>query len=147
MAFSRRNHEKQVRLTVFDNEPIARLAEQRLRQAGIPSFIRSLRGGPGLWGSAYNLPHDIYVYASDVDQARQLLELAPSSPEDEVVERGQARDGPEDMARDRRGAAGNPGLGPGGLAVQPRRLRRLSRGDLPVFQPVSTSRQPVSPRR
>ena len=87
MAFSRRNREKQVRLTVFDNEPIARLAEQRLRQAGIPCVIRSLRGGPGLWGSAYNLPHDLYVYASDEDQARQLLELSPSGAEDERIER------------------------------------------------------------
>ena len=90
MHFSQRNREKQVRLTVFDNEPIARLAEQRLRQAGIPCFIRSLRGGPGLWGSAYNLPHDVYVYASDEDQARQLLELAPRGPEDELVEGRQA---------------------------------------------------------
>ncbi len=87
MAFSSRNREKQVRLTVFDNEPIARLAEQRLRQAGIPCVIRSLRGGPGLWGSAYNLPHDLYVYVSDEYQARQLLELAPRGLEDEPVER------------------------------------------------------------
>ncbi len=73
--FSRRD--KQVRLTMFDNEPMARLAEQRLRQQGIPCLIRSLRGGPGLWGSAYNLPHDLYVYESDETEAREVLELAP----------------------------------------------------------------------
>ncbi len=73
--FSRRD--KQVRLTMFDNEPMARLAEQRLRQPGLPCLIRSLRGGPGLWGSAYNLPHDLYVYESDETEAREVLELAP----------------------------------------------------------------------
>ena len=70
MASSSRHREKQVRLTGFDNEPMARLAEQRLRQIDIPCFIRCLRGGPGLWGSAYNLPHDLFVYESDEPQAR-----------------------------------------------------------------------------
>jgi hypothetical protein len=69
--------EKQVRLTLFDNEPMARLAEQRLRQAGIRCVIRSLRGGPGLWGSAYNLPHDLCVFESDQIQAREVLDLEP----------------------------------------------------------------------
>ena len=87
MAKFTRGQEKQVRLTVFDNEPMARLAEQRLRQQGIPSIIRSLRGGPGLWGSAYNLPHDLYVFESDETAAREVLELAPpqdSEGEDQV---------------------------------------------------------------
>ena len=78
-----RQEEKQVRLTVFDNEPMARLAEQRLRQMGIPCLIRSLRGGPGLWGSAYNLPHDLYVFLSDEDAARDVLELVPPEPGEE----------------------------------------------------------------
>ncbi len=80
MAFSNRRRERQVRLTVFNNEPMARLAEQRLRQMDIPCFIRCLRGGPGLWGSAYNLPHDLFVYESDEPQAREVLELAPREP-------------------------------------------------------------------
>ena len=75
MAFTDREGRKQVRLAGFDNEPMARLTEQRLWQSGIPCVTRSMRGGPGLWGSAYNLPHDIYVYESDVTQARELLEL------------------------------------------------------------------------
>ena len=75
----RGRREKQVRLTVFDNEPMARLAEQRLRQAGIRCVIRSLRGGPGLWGSAYNLPHDLCVYESDQMPAREVLDLGPRS--------------------------------------------------------------------
>ena len=75
MSFTDRDRRKQVRLTGFDNEPMARLAEQRLWQSGIPCITRSMRGGPGLWGSAYNLPHDIYVYEPDLARARELLEL------------------------------------------------------------------------
>ena len=89
MAFSRPHRDKQVRLTVFDNEPLARLAEQRLRQAGIPCLIRCLRGGPGLWGSAYNLPHDLYVYASDETPAREVLDLTS-----EGLEQGESQDSP-----------------------------------------------------
>ena len=77
MGYHSRREEKQVRLTVFDNEPMARLAEQRLREVGIPSVTRSLRGGPGIWGSAYNLPHDLYVHESDEMRAREVLELTP----------------------------------------------------------------------
>ncbi len=92
MAFSNRRRERQVRLTVFNNEPLARLAEQRLKQMGIPCFIRCLRGGPGLWGSAYNLPHDLFVYESDEPQAREVLELAPREPlaSEEQVHRQEA---------------------------------------------------------
>jgi len=75
MAFNDKDGRKQVRLTGFDNEPMARLAEQRLWQSGIPCITRSLRGGPGLWGSAYNLPHDVYVYEADLANARELLDL------------------------------------------------------------------------
>ena len=72
---NRDNRRKQVRLTVFDNEPMARLAEQRLWQSDIPCMIRSLRGGPGLWGSSYNLPHDLYVFETDRARAGEVLEL------------------------------------------------------------------------
>ena len=76
-ARDRRRGGKQVRLAVFNNEPMVRLAEQRLQQAGIPCMSRCLRGGPGLWGSAYNLPHDLFGYEADESQAREVLELAP----------------------------------------------------------------------
>ncbi len=72
---NRNNRRKQVRLAVFDNEPMARLAEQRLWQSDIPCMIRSLRGGPGLWGSSYNLPHDLYVYETDRVRAGEVLDL------------------------------------------------------------------------
>jgi hypothetical protein len=90
-----RSREKQVSLTIFDNEPLARLAEQRLRQEGIPCLIRSLQGGPGLWGSAYNLPHAIYVYESDEMRAREVLDLIPL----ELVERERAAAGPRRQPR------------------------------------------------
>ena len=67
--------QKQVQLTVFNNEPEARMAEQRLFQEGIPCVTKSLGGGPGLWGTAYTLPHGVYVYEEDAAQARELLGL------------------------------------------------------------------------
>jgi hypothetical protein len=76
MAFSRHSG-KQVRLAVFDNEPMARLAEQRLHQEGIPCFLRSLGVGPGATGSAYYLPHALYVHQADEMLAREVLGLAP----------------------------------------------------------------------
>ena len=68
---------KQVRLRVYDNEPTARMAEQRLQLEGIPCLVRSLRGGPGLWGTAYNLPHDLLVYEGDEARARDILKIVP----------------------------------------------------------------------
>ena len=68
---------KQVRLRVYDNEPTARMAEQRLQLEGIPCLVRSLRGGPGLWGTANNLPHDLLVYEGDEARARDILKIVP----------------------------------------------------------------------
>lgn len=79
----RRERLKQVSLTVFDNEPTARMAEQRLQEEGIPCLVRSLRGGPGLWGSAYNLPHDLLVNEDDEMRARDILDFPPK----EIMER------------------------------------------------------------
>ncbi len=80
---------KQVSLRVFDNEPTARMAEQRLQLEGIPCLVRSLRGGPGLWGTAYNLPHDLLVYEGDETRAREVLEYVPQ----EILEREQEQEG------------------------------------------------------
>ena len=94
-ARSRRRGDRQVRLAIFNNEPMVRLAEQRLQQAGIPCLSRALRGGPGLWGSAYNLPHDLYVYQEDEMQAREVLDLAPREIEErEAQERPSSGQGP-----------------------------------------------------
>ena len=83
---------KQISLTVFYNEPTARLAEQRLQANDIPCLVRSLQGGPGLWGSAYNLPHDLLVYEQDEMEAREILDLVPL----EITEReGPTQDRPQ----------------------------------------------------
>ncbi len=73
----------QVRVTVFENEPLALLAQQRLSQEGILCVVRSLGAGPGGWGVATNLPHAIYVKATDEMRARQILDLTPR----EIAER------------------------------------------------------------
>ena len=69
---------EQVRLTVLENEPLARLAEQRLQLESIPCLVRSLGAGPGGWGAATNLPHAIYVKSNDEMHARQVLDLSPA---------------------------------------------------------------------
>ena len=51
---------------------MAKLAEQVLKGEEIPCFIRPLRGGSGLWGSAFNLSHDILVYEQDVERALEI---------------------------------------------------------------------------
>ena len=68
---------KQVSLRVYDNEPKVRMAEQRLQLEGIPCLVRSLGGGPGLWGTAYNLPHDLLVYEGDESRAWDILKIVP----------------------------------------------------------------------
>lgn len=66
---------KQVMLHVYENEPTARMAEQRLFSEGVPAMTRSLGAGPGLWGTAYNLPHGLYVFQGDEPRAREILGL------------------------------------------------------------------------
>ena len=60
----------------------------RLLQEGVPCFVRSLHGGPGLWGTAYNLPHDLRVYEDDEMRARDILEFVPQ----EILERERERE-------------------------------------------------------
>ena len=94
-----KRREKQVRVSVFSNEPMARLAEQLLRQEGIPCLTRSLQGGPGLWGSAYNLPHGLYVYESDEMRAREALDLAPLEVEERELSASTGGEGDSLWAR------------------------------------------------
>ena len=75
---------RQVSLRVFNNEPTARMAEQRLQMEGIPCLIRSLRGGPGLWGTTYNLPHDLLVYEQDQVRAIEVLGVVLRNPDEEL---------------------------------------------------------------
>ena len=62
------------------------MAEQRLQMEGIPCLIRPLRGGPGLWGTAYNLPHDLLVYEGDEERAREVLQILPQEEREPYLE-------------------------------------------------------------
>ena len=75
----RQDDQERVRLDVYQGEPLARLAVQRLRDQGIPCMVQPLGVGPGGWGMAANLPYAVYVLADDEARARELLEL----PEEE----------------------------------------------------------------
>lgn len=66
---------RQIEVATYENEPLARLSEQRLYQSGIPCILKSLQGGSGLWGSAYNVPHSLYVYEHHLDEAAEILGL------------------------------------------------------------------------
>ena len=74
---------KQIRLTVFANEPLARLAEQPLGEQSIRCLILPLGAGPGGWGVATYMHHAMYVKAADEMRARQVLDLPPA----EIMER------------------------------------------------------------
>lgn len=84
-----------VRLTVVRSEPLARLAEQRLRQEGINCMVRALGAGPGGWGTAADLPYGLYVKQADEMRARQLLELPPM----EISEREVPQASPQSLRR------------------------------------------------
>ena len=90
---TRKPGRKQLSLRVFDNEPTARMAEQRLQMEGIPCLIRSLLGGSGLWGTAYNLPHELLVYEGDESYAREVLQYVPQ----EMIEREQESERPSPL--------------------------------------------------
>ena len=63
------------------------MAEQRLHMEGIPCLIRSLRGGHGLWGTTYNLPHDLLVYEEDQIRASEVLGVAVREKDEEFSSR------------------------------------------------------------
>ena len=75
------------KLVVFEGEPLARLAAQRLEQEGIACVVRPVGVGPGGWGFAANLPYALDVRDEDVERARSVLELLP----EEVALDGAAR--------------------------------------------------------
>ena len=64
-----------VELAHFDGEPLARLAESRLQEAGIACVVRPVGVGPGGWGQAAAIPHGLWVRLADKDAARDVLEL------------------------------------------------------------------------
>ena len=63
------------------------MAEQRTQIEGIPCLIRSLRGGPGLWGTTHNLPHDLLVYEEDKVRASEVLGVVLREQREELTSR------------------------------------------------------------
>ena len=78
---------RRVSLRVFNNEPTARMAKQLLQMEGIPCLIRTLSGGPGLWGTTHNLPHDLLVYEEDKVRASEVLGVVLREPDEELSSR------------------------------------------------------------
>lgn len=85
-----RGGDAQVRLVVFDNEPLARLWEQRLWQEGVPCVVRPVGVGASL-GSTTHVPHGLYVQQRDIARAREALAQDVDLPPLEVLERQRPR--------------------------------------------------------
>lgn len=64
-------------LITAPNEPIARLWEEMLREAGIPSLVRPGGPGAGGWGSVATFAHDLYVRERDLARARLIVADEP----------------------------------------------------------------------
>jgi len=63
-----------VYLATAPNEPIARLWEQILAEAGIRALVQS--GGPGFgaWGSVATFSHDLFVLEADLERAQAVMQ-------------------------------------------------------------------------
>jgi hypothetical protein len=70
-------------LMTAPNEPIARMWEQMLAEAGIPALVRPGGPGAGAWGSVATFEHDLYVRQDDLNRARQIM--AEETDDDSVV--------------------------------------------------------------
>ena len=71
------DQEEQVMVAVYDGEPLARMAAQRLQEEQIDCMVQAVGVGPGGWGMAANLPYALYVHGADEARTRELLELPP----------------------------------------------------------------------
>jgi hypothetical protein len=71
---------EQVRVAVFENEPLARLWQQRLQGEDIPCMLRSLGVGSGAWGGNSFVPQGLYVFSRDRQRAIGFIK-GTDSPE------------------------------------------------------------------
>ena len=69
---------EQVRVATFDNEPLARLWQQRLQAEDIPCVLKSLGVGSGAWGGNSFVPHGLYVFSRDRQRAIGVIKGADS---------------------------------------------------------------------
>ena len=60
-------------LMTAPNEPIARLWEQVLQEAGIPVLVRPGGPGAGAWGSVATFEHGLFVRELDLERAREII--------------------------------------------------------------------------
>jgi hypothetical protein len=60
-------------LMTAPNEPIARLWEQVLQDAGIPVLVRPGGPGAGAWGSVATFEHGLFVRGGDLERAREII--------------------------------------------------------------------------
>jgi hypothetical protein len=67
-------------LMTAPNEPIARLWEQVLQEAGIPVLVRPGGPGAGAWGSVATFEHGLFVREQDLVRAQAII--AAESDED-----------------------------------------------------------------
>lgn len=96
----------QVRIAVFENEPLARLWQQRLQGEDIPCVVKSLGAGSGAWGGNSYLPNGLYVFARDRQKAIEFIRGtgSPEYPQDSSVtvedqtEMGTGRSGEPNVA-------------------------------------------------
>ena len=70
---------EQVRVATFDNEPLARLWQQRLQAEDIPCLLKSLGAGTGAWGGNSFVPQGLYVFSRDRQKAIEVIKEADSS--------------------------------------------------------------------
>ena len=97
---------EQVRVATFDNEPLARLWQQRLQAEDIPCVLKSLGVGSGAWGGNSFVPHGLYVFSRDRKTAIGVIN-GTDSPE-YLLDSGMAVEGAVDTwVREGRG----PGIG------------------------------------
>ncbi|MCL4535260.1 MAG: DUF2007 domain-containing protein [Bacteroidetes bacterium] len=66
--------EQLVKLATAANEPIAGMVVGALEAEGIPAMAKAKGVGMGGWASVVMLEHDIYVRASDRQQAVEVIE-------------------------------------------------------------------------
>ena len=101
---------EQVRVATFDNEPLARLSQQRLQEEGIPCVLKSLGVGSGAWGGSSFVPHGLYVFSRDRQKA--LAVINGTDPPESLLDSGAVAEGTADM-----GIVEGRGQGVGGLLL------------------------------
>ena len=65
---------REVRIATFHSGTMARYWADILNDEGIPSVIKPLDVGYGVFGSGALIPHGLYVLPADEERARQFID-------------------------------------------------------------------------